>query len=84
MTARPIRGEDNQASKLQSEWVRIPEACNLASLSRSTLCAHFDTAGGTIKTASIRKRGATRGIRMVSVPSLFAWLDSYAEQPFTI
>jgi hypothetical protein len=48
-------------------------------VSRSTLYANFDMTGGKIKTASIRKRGATRGIRMVSVPSLIAWLNSYAE-----
>lgn len=62
-----------------NEWVRIPAACEIVSVSRSTLYANFDTTGGKIKTASIRKRGATRGIRMVSVPSLIAWLNSFAE-----
>lgn len=65
------------------EWVRIPAACAVSSLSRSTLYANFDIAGGGIKTASIRKRGATRGIRMVNVPSLLAFIGSFAEQSNT-
>lgn len=84
-TARLIPGEEFQPATLpRSGWARIPAACSIASLSRSTLYANFDIAGGAIKTASIRKRGATRGIRMVSVPSLLAWLDSYAEQSTTL
>ena len=79
-TAHRTPGEDHPVSNQpQSEWARIPAACSIASVSRSTLYANFDITGGAIKTASIRKRGATRGIRMVSVPSLLAWLDSYAE-----
>jgi hypothetical protein len=81
-TAHRISGEDHPATNQpRSDWARIPAACAIASLSRSTLYANFDTAGGAIKTASIRRRGATRGVRMVSVPSLLAWLDSFADQP---
>jgi len=83
-TAHRTPGEDHPVTNQpQNEWSRIPAACAIASLSRSTLYANFDTAGGAIKTASIRKRGATRGIRMVSIPSLIAWLNSYAEQAIT-
>ena len=81
-TAPRKSGEDHPTiNQAQSEWARIPAACAISTVSRSTLYANFDTAGGAIKTASIRKRGATRGIRMVSVPSLLAWLDSYAQTP---
>lgn len=83
-TAHRKPGEDHPVSNQpQSEWVRIPAASAIASVSRSTLYSNFDIAGGSIKTASIRRRGATRGIRMVSVPSLLAWLNSYAEQTTT-
>ncbi|MEO7100276.1 MAG: hypothetical protein ABI162_13010 [Luteolibacter sp.] len=83
-TARRRSGEDHPgATQPQSEWARIPAASSIASVSRSTLYANFDISGGAIKTASIRKRGATRGIRMVNVPSLLAWLNSYAEQVIT-
>lgn len=80
---RKPEGENKIKNQHQSEWVRIPDACGISSLSRSTLYANFDITGGAIKTASIRKRGATRGIRMVNVPSLIAWLDSFAEQSST-
>ncbi len=80
-TARRISGEEQPpATSARSDWARIPAACSIASLSRSTLYGNFDISGGAIKTASIRKRGATRGIRMVNVPSLLAWLDSFAER----
>mgnify|MGYP003463698374 CR=1 FL=1 len=79
MTRPSAAGEKTDPQN--NEWVRIPAACAFASLSRSTLYANFDTAGGAIRTASIRKRGATRGVRMVNVPSLREWLDSFAEQP---
>jgi hypothetical protein len=79
-TAHRNPGEDHlKSTQPHSDWARIPAAQAIASLSRSTLYANFDISGGAIKTASIRKRGATRGIRMVSVPSLIAWLDSFAE-----
>lgn len=83
-TARRKSSEESKSATLpQSDWARIPAACSIGQVSRSTLYANFDTAGGAIKTASIRRRGATRGIRMVSVPSLLAWLNSYAEQTTT-
>ena len=75
-------GKDHsRINQPQSDWARIPAAQTIASVSRSLLYANFDISGGAIKTASIRRRGATRGIRMVNVPSLIAWLDSFAEQP---
>lgn len=80
-TAHRTSGEDHKAAKPQSDWARIPAASSIAGVCRSTLYQNFDFRGGAIKTASIRQRGATRGIRMVSIPSLLAWLDSYAEQP---
>jgi hypothetical protein len=79
-TAYRNPGEDHlKSNQLQSDWARIPAAQAIASVSRSLLYANFDISGGAIKTASIRRRNATRGIRMVNVPSLIAWLDSFAE-----
>lgn len=80
-TVHRTPGEDYlKSNQPQSDWARIPAAQAIASLSRSTLYANFDISGGAIKTASIRRRGATRGIRMVSVSSLITWLDSFAEE----
>ena len=84
-TARRKPGEDHPTTNQpQNEWVRIPTARTISTVSRSTLYANFDISGGAIKTAAIRKRGATRGIRMVNVPSLLAWINSYAEQPIAL
>ncbi|MBC7979230.1 MAG: hypothetical protein H7Y36_01550 [Armatimonadetes bacterium] len=73
---RPLTEEK---AKHHNEWARIPAACEIASVSRSTLYANFDISGGAIKTASIRKRGATRGIRMVNIPSMIAFIGSFSE-----
>lgn len=78
-TARQESGEATPPNKAQSDWLRVPAACALAGLSRSTLYASFDISGGKIRTASVKRRGAIRGVRMVSVSSLLAWLDSFAE-----
>lgn len=75
---RPSRAGEKPESQL-GEWARIPLACSISGLSRSTLYAHFDISGGGIKTASIRKRGATRGIRLVSLSSLSEFVASFAE-----
>jgi hypothetical protein len=69
----------HQSSSSQNDWLRVPAACALAGLSRSTLYAAFDISGGAIRTASVKRRGAIRGIRMISQSSLLAWLDSFAE-----
>jgi hypothetical protein len=63
----------------RADWIRIPEAIQVVNLSRSTLYANFDISGGAIRTASVKRRGAIRGARMVSRTSLLAWIDSFAE-----
>lgn len=81
-TAHRNSGEDHPApNSFLSEWDRIPGACLLSKLSRSTLYSHFDISGGPLRTASIRRPGAVRGIRMVHIPTLLTWLDSHAEKP---
>ena len=80
-TARQESGEEKSTYQTLCDWVRVPRACSMSDIGRSTLYDNFDISGGEIKTASIRKRGATRGIRMVNVPSLIEWLNSHAEQP---
>ena len=66
---------------LDPEWCKVPQAIALCGVSRSGLYEEFDTAGGPIRTATIKKRGALRGIRLVHVPSLRAWISSYANSP---
>ena len=68
------------------EWIRLPRSgdkCPYSNLSRSTLnnlilpCA----ANGhcpPVKSASIRARYATRGIRMINLPSLLEYIEAQA------
>lgn len=64
------------------EWLRLPKGrCPFTGLSRSTL---YELVGETkangyrpqVKSIVIRKRGAARGIRLISYDSLMAYLES--------
>ena len=61
------------------EWLRIPEATRCFGIGRSSIYELI--AEGKIKSASIRKRGNVRGIRLVSADSLSHYIESQAEQP---
>ncbi len=58
------------------EWLRIPDAIRLFGIGRSSL---YELIGeGKIRSASIKKRGNIRGVRLISVASLEAFLESFA------
>lgn len=72
----------NQRQQLNSfaqdpEWLRIPEAVRRFGLGRSTIFELIRTR--QIKTALIRKRGNTRGIRLISTDSLRAFVEGFVE-----
>lgn len=58
------------------EWLRVPEAVRLFGLCRSSLYELI--AAGTIKSTSLRKRGAVRGIRLISFDSLAEYVEQSA------
>jgi hypothetical protein len=58
------------------EWLRIPAACQRFGVGRSWL--YLRITNGEIKSASIRQRGAIRGIRLVSRDSLAAFIERQA------
>lgn len=58
---------------LKPEWIRVPEAVRVFSLCRSSLYELI--AAGKIKSTCLRKRGAVRGIRLISYDSLAAYVD---------
>ena len=66
----------NQA--LKPEWLRIPEATRVFGPCRSGLYEMI--AAGLIKSTVLRKRGATRGIRLISYDSLAAYIENSAKQ----
>jgi hypothetical protein len=57
------------------QWHRMPKPKQrLCGLSRTTLLELSDA--GKIRTVAIRQPGAIKGIRLIFMPSLFAFLDS--------
>lgn len=59
------------------EWSRVPEAVRRFGLGRSTIYELIRNR--EIKTALIRKRGNTRGIRLISTDSLRAFVERFVE-----
>jgi hypothetical protein len=70
------------AATVKPEWLRLPapgERCRFTGLSRSTLnelTIPGPANGGTppVKSVVLRKRGALRGIRLISYDSLMGYL----------
>ena len=62
------------------QWARMPKPKGrLNGLSRTTLLELSNA--GLIRTVAIRKPGAVKGIRLVYLPSLYAYLDSLSAEP---
>jgi excisionase family DNA binding protein len=79
------RDHVNQRQQLNSfaqdsEWLRVSEAVRRFGLSRSTIYELIHNR--EIKTALIRKRGNTRGIRIISTDSLRAFVEGFVEGPY--
>jgi hypothetical protein len=70
----------DSAQPLQTElWARMPKPKQrLLGLSRTTLLEL--SVAGLIRTVAIKKPGATKGIRLCYVPSIYSYLDSLAEE----
>jgi hypothetical protein len=61
------------------EWLRVPEAVRRFGLGRSTIYELIRN--HEIKTALIRRRGNTTGIRLISTDSLRAFIEKFAQGP---
>lgn len=64
-------------STLRPAWIRVPLAMHLFGISRSSLYELI--AENKIKSASIRKRNALRGIRLINVDSLEEYLNGFVQ-----
>ncbi len=60
------------------EWLRIPDAIRIFGICRSSLYELI--AANKIKSTSLRKRGAIKGIRLISYDSLAAYIENAANQ----
>jgi Helix-turn-helix domain len=61
----------------QIKWMRVPDAVRYSGMSRAKLYQLM--AEGKIKTASVRQKGNLRGLRLFSVESIDAFLESFVE-----
>ena len=81
MSKHELGATSTNTIPLEAEWIRVDAAVRFSSLSRSLLYENFDTSGGPIKTAVIRKRNALRGVRLVNLESLRDFILSHASSP---
>lgn len=72
-TAEPIAPT---ATMPEPEWIRIPQASAWCGMCRSSLYQLINE--GKVRSVSMRERGTTRGTRLISFPSLKAFLESKA------
>lgn len=64
-------------TNLPTEWVRLPKPKDrLYGLSRTTLLELCES--GAVRSVTLRKRHAMRGIRLMYLPSLLAYFDRNA------
>ncbi len=91
MTTAP-QASPPATESIKPEWLRLPPPgarCRFTGLSRGTLneltipCPANDHKP-PVKSVVIRKRGAVRGIRLVSYDSLMAHLENLAEGAGTL
>lgn len=61
---------------LKPEWLRVSDAVSAFGMCRSSLYELI--ADGTLKSVSLRKRGAQRGIRLISFDSLADYVNRAA------
>jgi excisionase family DNA binding protein len=64
------------AHTIQTDWLRVKEACNFSRLSKPKLYQLINA--GKIRSVSLRERGQIRGTRLISFDSLRAFLESRA------
>jgi hypothetical protein len=68
----------NQASQTKPEWLRVPDAVRIFGVCRSSLYELITN--GAVKSTALRKRGAVRGIRLISFDSLAAYIENAASK----
>jgi hypothetical protein len=75
-----LEGIDQRAN---DPWIRLPHPkgrCQHTGLARTTLLELVLGSKGKIKTVSLKKPGAIRGVRLIHLPSLQTYLAGLAEQ----
>ena len=82
-TTAPVTYPNNSGSPTP-EFCRLPRSgqrCMISGLSRSKLNELILGSAPAVKSVVLRKRGTTRGIRLINVGSLLAYLHQQAAEP---
>lgn len=72
----PVTGAETHNINLQPEWARVPDITKMFGIKRTSLFRLL--ADGSIRSASIRRRGSTKGIRIIDCDSVRALLQNQA------
>lgn len=65
------------ATMPEPEWIRVKQACEWTSMCKPTLYKLM--AAGKVRFISLREHGTAKGTRLISFPSLKAFLESRAQ-----
>lgn len=79
MRQQPLAMTPRPTTTVPVEWLRVPDACRLASISRSALYELI--ASQKVKSICLRKEGNSRGSRRINAESLRHYLQSHLDTP---
>ncbi len=65
--------------QIGSDWATVAQICSRYPIGKTLLYSYMDINGGKIKTANLKKIGAVRGKRLVSVLSISNFIESQIE-----
>jgi hypothetical protein len=65
---------------IRPEWARIPGAAQRIGIRPSRFYELVRESNGAVRTFVLKSPGATRGARLVYLPSLFSYLDKMATE----
>jgi hypothetical protein len=74
----PVTGAETSNVNNQPEWARIPEVTKLFGIKRTMLFRFL--AEGSIRSVSLRRRGCTKGVRIIDCDSVREFLEQHAKK----
>jgi hypothetical protein len=67
-----------EITALPPKWLKVPDACRYGCMSRAKLYQLMSE--GQIKSVCVRSKGNIRGMRLISVESIDAFLESFTKR----
>ena len=64
----------------EQPWRRVPEVCRSLNIGKSRLYELLNEAHNKIRVCMLRSPGAVKGIRLIHLPSVVAYLDFLATE----